>query len=312
MAAIVAAPALAQNTLERNRNAGEELFRYGYRNGGGERRELRFGLNAADVDLGSQEFRSWQELKGKATQAALEEARKTAQKLERPNLRIAVEWNEGRQALVISLSTTLAEQSPEIGQTYNAVLESFKKGYGNYGNNNQYSLTQQNGVYRVEVDYQGVIKRYTAAMGPVAEALARQAPGAGAGEREFIGEALSWLQTIPYDTLRNTATSNGAGFQTPYGMMENNRGDCETKTVALAALVRARYPSLPLVLVRLPDHIFLGVGLPQQKTDYALQVNQGVYVLADPVGPALLRLGELDDEVRAKIAANGMETIPVP
>lgn len=159
-------------------------------------------------------------------------------------------------------------------------------------------------------DHKRLAKRYAPALAPLTAELKRQTPGLGVRERtDFL---LNFLQSIPYDTLQSRYTSNGAGFQTPYGLFYGNKGDCDTKSVALAAALRGMYPSLRLTMVYVPNHAFIGVGVKQGPKDYALRMGGGVFVLADPTGPALTRLGEVSpDALRAlKSGAFSYQEIP--
>ena len=142
-------------------------------------------------------------------------------------------------------------------------------------------------------DHRAVITRYTPALRPLAHAI-KQAT-LGEDTRTVINFALNFFQSIPYDKLLNRATTNGAGFQTPYGLLINNRGDCDTKTVALAALIKNLYPQSSMAMVYIPNHAFLAIsGLPNAgDTSVRLGPNRTPYVLLDPTGPALALLGEI-------------------
>ncbi|MFZ2587876.1 MAG: hypothetical protein WAZ18_07160 [Alphaproteobacteria bacterium] len=141
-------------------------------------------------------------------------------------------------------------------------------------------------------DHKRIVQRYGPALAPVQAAI-RQATR-GMQPREVVDFVMGFLQSIPYDLLGNRATSNGAGFQTPYGLLLGNKGDCDTKSVALLALLRGLFPKTRLTMVYVTEHAFVGVALPRTATDYALNLKGSAFVLADPTGPRLLRLGEVD------------------
>ena len=156
-----------------------------------------------------------------------------------------------------------------------------------------------NGVNTFMPDHVRLVARYTPALQPLVEALRAQTQGLD--DRQTVNHVLQFLQSIPYDTLENRQTSMGAGFITPYGLLGRNRGDCDSKSVALAAILRGLRPNLSLVMVYVPQHALLAVGLPQGPHDYALKLKEGVFVLADPTGPALLPLGRTGPEVTAQL-----------
>jgi hypothetical protein len=156
-------------------------------------------------------------------------------------------------------------------------------------------------------DHKRIAQRYVGAMAPLATALKNSQgslnngnrngtiSGGGADPRDLINYIMHFWQSIPYDELENRYTSNGAGFETPYGILAGNKGDCDSKAVALAATLRSLYPNLRLTMVYVPDHAFIGIGLPQGPHDYALRLGDGTYVLADPTGPSFMNLGQVAD-----------------
>lgn len=141
-------------------------------------------------------------------------------------------------------------------------------------------------------DHKRIAVRYAPALAPV-QAILRQLTR-GKDVRGVTDYVLNFLQNIPYDTLQSRYTSNGAGFNTPYGLLLENRGDCDSKSVALAALMRGLYPGLRMTMIYVPDHAFVGLEVPRGPSDYALKLAGRVFVLADPTGPRLMRLGEVD------------------
>lgn len=141
-------------------------------------------------------------------------------------------------------------------------------------------------------DHKRIAKRYIKAMRPVAEALAKDMRSMT--QRERINHLMHFLQSIPYDTLTNRYNSNGAGFQTPYGLLINNKGDCDTKAVALMALLRNFYPKMRMVMVYVKDHAFIAINMPPKAGEKTLQLNNTPFIIADPTGPAQVKLGEPD------------------
>ncbi len=155
-----------------------------------------------------------------------------------------------------------------------------------------------------------IAKRYAPALAPMQVAIARDVRGLDA--RGVANYIMHFLQSIPYDQLQDRRTSNGAGFQTPYGLLTGNKGDCDTKAVAMAALLRGLFPTLRITILYVPEHAFVGVALPQTPTDYALRLEGTVFVLADPTGPQILRLGQVDSRALADLEAGQYSYREVP
>lgn len=316
LAATLAAPvsvgktwAEPAQTFSTSQRGGGQDFAYTYLTPQGQPQSLNFRLNLADIQRGSAEFRAWDD--DAAREAAITKVQATAQALETPNLKATVQAIPNGMNIRL-VGRNLTPQSPQVQLLEKTLNTTYTTAVKTYASRNLYRATLE-GEHKTSIqpDHPAIALRYTAAMGPVARAIQAQVPGAAESPRNFINAALNWLQTIPYDTLQNRATSNGAGFQTPYGLMLGNLGDCDTKATALAALIHAAYPTIPLSIIYVPEHAFLGVGLPQEGRDYALRTEYGTYVLADATGPARTPLGYIDEPTRAKIRANKTDLLPV-
>jgi hypothetical protein len=147
-------------------------------------------------------------------------------------------------------------------------------------------------------DYARIGERAVPALASAAAALA--AAGHGHGPREVLSLALGFVQTIPYERLDNRAED--AGFLPPLVMLAENRGDCDTKSVAFAALARRLYPEIPSLLILLPTHALLGLGIAPAPGDRTVRYGNRDWVLAEPVGPAVLPLGEVGEDSRGDLS----------
>ncbi|MCU7553018.1 hypothetical protein OCL06_00240 [Alteromonas sp. ASW11-19] len=114
--------------------------------------------------------------------------------------------------------------------------------------------------------------------------------------RNYMNLMLGWLQSIPYDTLEDRADSHGAGFSPPFTLLSQNLGDCDSKAVLAASIVRAFLPSTPMVLVLLDQHALLGLAIAPVAGDTTLKHNNRDFVLFDPTGPAQLPFGQVSPD----------------
>ena len=131
-------------------------------------------------------------------------------------------------------------------------------------------------------------------LAPVADAIAAWSAaldGPGAGQRTLLNRLLLFTQTIPYDALRDRAAS--AGFLAPLQLLQQNRGDCDSKSVLFAAIAHRLYPDLPIALVLLSNHAYIALGLAPQSDDAYLDYGGRRWTLAEPVGPGNSSVGEL-------------------
>lgn len=147
---------------------------------------------------------------------------------------------------------------------------------------------------------------------PAAQAIYEQI-NEDSTSRTYVNLLLSWVQSIPYDNLQDRLTSYGAGFMSPPEVLTSNKGDCDSKSVLTAALLRSLLPKLHMIIVYLPNHALLGANLPfYSESETSVNVGGLDYVLFEPTGPAILKIGELAEDTKRYIN-NGMyshEVIP--
>jgi len=114
--------------------------------------------------------------------------------------------------------------------------------------------------------------------------------------RQSLLALSAWIQQIPYQDLSDRQRSSGASFSPPLKLLRENRGDCDSKAVLLAALLRLLLPDVKLALVYLPQHAVLAVQLPVTPEDMTVNIEGRDYLLIDATGPALLTPGQISPE----------------
>lgn len=181
-----------------------------------------------------------------------------------------------------------------------AIEKYFKNKYYNY-NTETNELRPAHGT---------IAKRYVTAMRPVAKALYKESKGTSS--RDVTNHVLSFIQSIPYNTLQDPRTSNGAGYQTPYGVIHGNKGDCDSKSVMFASIMRNLYPYARIVVIYVPGHALVGFDYQKGKGDYAIQIGGTTFVLAEPVGPALKPLGQISSQALQQIRRGSYSYEEVP
>jgi hypothetical protein len=159
------------------------------------------------------------------------------------------------------------------------------------------------GQKAIKPDHLRYISENTVALLPVAQAMYETLP-TNSKTRAFIHLVLSWVQSIPYNELKNRLTSNGAGYLPPLSVIANNQGDCDSKTVLMASLVRSLFPDVKMTMVFLPNHALLGIALPFRKNGQTLNIDGMDYLLMEPTGPSKIPLGEISNRSAQYIAGN--------
>jgi len=142
----------------------------------------------------------------------------------------------------------------------------------------------------ITTDYTGVARTYADFVQPLAQALIDAAPSQT--QRDVIGFIANFVQGIPYDRLESAGSPDFAtGFLTPPRLLRHNVGDCEAKSVLLAALLHAAYPDLGIVYVAIPDHGLLALDIDPLPDDRTVRVNDNAYVLLEAAGEKLSGVG---------------------
>lgn len=116
----------------------------------------------------------------------------------------------------------------------------------------------------------------------------------GVDRRTGLNRILAFFQAIPYDTLESrTSFSDGAGFVHPVAMLANNRGDCDTKSVAFASVLHRLWPDLEIAMVLLDEHALIALNIRPARGERAIRHRGQQWVLAEPVGPGYAPLGAI-------------------
>jgi hypothetical protein len=111
--------------------------------------------------------------------------------------------------------------------------------------------------------------------------------------RKVSNYVLGFIQSIPYATLESRVTSTGAGFNPPLQILWQNQGDCDSKVTLNAAIFRALMPRMKMMLVFIDNHALLAINIPSEGDELTITIDGLDYILAEPTGPAMMRIGEL-------------------
>lgn len=111
--------------------------------------------------------------------------------------------------------------------------------------------------------------------------------------RKVSNYVLGFIQSIPYATLESRVTSTGAGFNPPLQILWQNQGDCDSKVTLTAAIFRALMPRIKMQLVFIDNHALLAINIPSEGDELTITIDGLDYILAEPTGPAMMRIGEL-------------------
>lgn len=105
----------------------------------------------------------------------------------------------------------------------------------------------------------------------------------GKTDLQKINDRLIFLQSIPYDDMLRSDFE----LNTPIRMLAENRGDCESKQVFMAGLLRQLFPHRDIELVTLLDkeHIVLALEMPELDSRLTYAKYGRRYAILDATGP---------------------------
>ncbi|MBS0527273.1 MAG: hypothetical protein JSS04_26835 [Proteobacteria bacterium] len=152
-------------------------------------------------------------------------------------------------------------------------------------------LRRMDGERRIIVDFAAATSAQQSPLRAVAKALGDM-PDAPAEDRGRVALALSFFQEIPYATL-DDKQRQGGDFLPASALLAENRGDCDSKAVALAAVLRNFTRFRRLAIVTMPGHAILGVEMPAEPGDATIRQGGRLYVALEAAGPAILPVGRV-------------------
>lgn len=162
--------------------------------------------------------------------------------------------------------------------------------YADYFHENYYNWNKDEKL--ISIDYGKITEIYLQKMTPIAKAFQLKNNNQIYNKRNVINDILNFYQSLPYDTLTG---DRGAGFSTPFKLLHENKGDCDTKLVASAATIKSLYKDVQVIAVVLPEHVIIGFDVPATGQDLKIMYKGRQYVLAETAGPGLIPLGELSE-----------------
>ena len=172
-------------------------------------------------------------------------------------------------------------------------------------------LRRMVGERRIIVDFAAATGALQGPLRAVARALG-DVPDVPNEERARVALALGFFQEIPYALLDDKQRQGGDFLPAP-ALLAENRGDCDSKAVALAAVLRNLTRFRKLAVVTMPGHAILGVEMPAQPGDATIRQGGRQYVALETAGPSLLPVGQVGPTTAKYLAglAREIEIWPV-
>jgi len=294
-------PAAArQLSFQRQRYADQSQYRVRWLDHEQRERDITFALSAAEIDQAARLFREFS-LEG--MREYLESAiRLTAAGWAEVTLQI-----ERRTMAVDTMGISYRLNGPQhlladANQQVKLTIEQNKARY-----TSAYLRRVEGNT--ISVDYVAAARRYARALWPLAQAML--AIAGGADERARVALALSFFQAIPYDELSDRVRNGGYDFAPPPTLLDINRGDCDSKAVALACVLRAVAPGRRSAMATMPGHAILGVDVPWREGDAWVRRDGRVFIALEAAGPAMAPVGRVAPQTARFLDAQNFSVWPL-
>jgi hypothetical protein len=132
-----------------------------------------------------------------------------------------------------------------------------------------------------EIDHAAIARRAT---DPLAECTRALGAAADAGLRRRLGAFVAFYQEIPYERPPSHRSGRTTlGFYVPTEVLVGNHGDCDSKSVAFAAMWR--HFARPVLLIHVPGHMLVGVEMRPGAGERYVRMGNRYFVLCEVVGP---------------------------
>ncbi|GAB4314058.1 MAG: hypothetical protein Kow00127_05190 [Bacteroidales bacterium] len=129
---------------------------------------------------------------------------------------------------------------------------------------------------------------------PVARALSSLADSLGiTGREQLILLAARFVQNIPYGTVESYKKGiHTGGFAPPPLLLSNGYGDCDSKAVLFAGIIRYLLPGEEVWYLNLPNHTLCAIKGNPEKGDRWLRINGEIFLPLEVSGPGNANPGE--------------------
>lgn len=197
------------------------------------------------------------------------------------------------QPLSFQLSGPPDQLSPDqLSEIQRQLQQLQQQAYQQYLQQGQfYRLTNPLGSSFIIPDHVAVLKQQLPLLKPVANAFI--ALYGQNNIRKIASQVALWIQQIPYVDLSDRSQSAGAGFVSPWQLLQQHRGDCDSKAVLFAGVMRHIAPTMKLAILYFPDHAVIAAQIPAIKDELTVTIEGKPLLIIDATGPAENAIGTL-------------------
>jgi hypothetical protein len=140
---------------------------------------------------------------------------------------------------------------------------------------------------KFSVDYKWVIDQSKGSIRDIAKAIKSSARKKGyRTKRELVGAFTSFVQSLSYRIPSNYRINKEgetiltAGAMVPLETLSNKWGDCDSKCMLFASLVRS-IDLVDVIFIIMKEHIFAGVQVPTQQDEHTVRYKNQDWALVE-------------------------------
>ncbi|MDM5130708.1 transglutaminase-like domain-containing protein [Aeromonas piscicola] len=172
-------------------------------------------------------------------------------------------------------------------------------------------FTPPDGVPAIKQDHVRIALESRTELAPLAEQLKQAGTTETEARQKTVAHMLGFIQAIPYQLLDSQSGRSGKGFLSPRQVLEQNRGDCDSKVTLMAAMLAQLFPELRQAMVFVPGHALLGVALPAKPGEATLSWEGETYLLMEPTGPGQFAMGRIASTSQTLVDSKQLSVQPV-
>ncbi|HEH9404579.1 transglutaminase domain-containing protein [Aeromonas bestiarum] len=172
-------------------------------------------------------------------------------------------------------------------------------------------FTPPDGVPAIKQDHVRIALESRTELAPLADQLKQAGTTETEARQKTAAHMLGFIQAIPYQLLDSQSGRSGKGFLSPRQVLEQNRGDCDSKVTLMAAMLAQLFPELKQAMVFVPGHALLGVALPAKPGEATLSWEGETYLLMEPTGPGQFAMGRIASTSQTLVDSKQLSVQPV-
>lgn len=119
--------------------------------------------------------------------------------------------------------------------------------------------------------------------------------------RQIANKLALWVQRIPYQDLSDRQESAGSGYSPPLQLLYDHSGDCDSKAVLFAGVMKNIFPNSQFRIIYFRDHAVIAAQIPAVKNERSLEIDGIKFLLIDATGPLELPIGQLTERYQQAI-----------